>query len=209
MKSILENKKGAAQLGIGALVIIAIIIFAIYSGQKEPAQIVTEEEAITYGILSVTLHDGLSHVTTTEDYLNDAEDVMTIYSANASIADGEEYAFNVTIQRSTIAEDVNLKVTCTIPDKEISGVAAKNICEKTAGQIDLDYVGASSTGHYATDNSVWTYVAMAEGTGSAEIQVKFDQEETYHTGMADMDDTAEVNCDVNNVPFKLIIKANS
>ena len=208
MRSILDNKKGAFQLGLGALILIGLIIyFGFIEPSKEPAQIVSEVS--DYGSLNVILSDGLSNTTTTEDYLNDDKDVMTIYSADANILDGEEYAFNATIQRSEIAEDVNLKVTCTIPDKELSGVTADNIAEKTAGKIDLDYVGATSTGKHLDDNSVWTYVAFAEGYGSKEIQIKFDHEETYHDAMVDMDDTAEVNCNVEGVPFKLVIKANS
>lgn len=209
MRSILDNKKGAAQLGIGALIVIGLIIyFGFIAPSKEPAQIVTEP-TIEYGELSVILSDGLSNVTTTEDYLNDEKDVMTIYSADANIADDEDYAFNVSIERSEIAEAVNLKVTCTAPDKELSGVTDKNLIDKDSGQVDIEFIGASSTGTHSSDNSVWAYVPMAEGTGSAEIQVTAEHVEAYHDGMTDMDDFAEVVCDVEGVSFKLIIKANS
>ena len=161
------------------------------------------------GAVTVTLSDGLSNATTTEDYLNDDEDFMTIYSADASIADGEEYAFNATIQRQFISEDANILVTCTVPDKELAGVTADNIAEKTGGQIDLDYVGTTSTGTHSTDNTVWTYLALAEGTGSGNIQIKFDAEETYHDGMADLDDYVDVTCDADGTPFTLRILANS
>jgi hypothetical protein len=168
-----------------------------------------EEVSSVTGEVTITMSDGLSNATTTEDYLNDAEDFMTIYSADASINDGEEYAFNVTIERQYVSEDANIKVTCKSEDKELSGVTADNIIEKTGGQIDLDFVGATSTGTHSDDNTVWSYVAMAEGTGSATIQVKMDAEETYHDGMGDLDDYADVECDADGTPFTLRILANS
>lgn len=145
----------------------------------------------TAGALDLTIHDGLSNATTTEDYYNDDDTFLTFYSADASILDGEEYLWNITIERSLVAEDVSIKVSCSVPDKEISGVTADNIAEKTSGQIDLDI---NDGGKHSDDNTVYKYFAMAEGTGSLEVQVAFDQEETYHDGMVDLDDYVDAVC---------------
>lgn len=196
--------------GIGALWSMAT---ATITGEVAEAPAV--EGVSTFGAISVQLSDGIVNAssatgrTTTEDYLNDAEDFMTFYSADASIIDGEEYIFNATIQRSAIAEDANLKVTCASPDKELSGVTADNLITKTAGQINLDYLGTTSTGTHSTDNEVWTYVAFAEGVGSQEIEIGFDHVEAYHDGMADLDDYVDVTCDVEGVPFTARVYANS
>lgn len=170
-----------------------------------------------YGVLSITLSDGVVNdstgvdSTTTEDYLNDEQDFMTFYSADANIIDGEEYGFNATIERSKVAEDVNVKVTCSVPDKELSGVTATNLIEKTSGKIDLTFVGSgiSSTGKHIDDNSVYTYVTFAEGDGVEVIQVNADQEETYHDGMTDLDDYVDIVCDAEGVPFTARVYANS
>ena len=192
---------GGGIAGIGA--IWSSITTAVITAPVVPEAV---EGVSAYGTITVTMHDGLSNATTTEDYLNDEKNFMTIYSADANIEDGEEYLFNVTIERSAIAEDANVKVTCNIADKEISGVTFTNLAEKTSGQVDLDI---NDGGIYFDDNTVWKYIAFSEGVNSQEVQVAFDQEETYHDGMTDMDDYVDLVCDAEGVPFTLRVYADS
>jgi len=181
------------------------MIVGVVSGIAEKAEIIPseiDELPETTGQVNVLLSAGLSNVTTTEDHYNDAKDFLTFYSADASIADTEDYSFNVTIERSSIFEDANIKVTCAVPDKELSGVTDDNLIDKDAGQIDLVYGGsATSTGTYADDNTVWTYVAFAEGDGSQVVSVTLEHVEAYHDGMEDYDDYVNINCDADGVPF--------
>ena len=149
----------------------------------------------TAGGLDLKIHDGLANATTTEDYYNDEDTFLTFYSADASIVDGEEYSWNITIDRELAAEDAVIKVECTIPDKEISGVTADSIAEKTGGQVDLDI---NDGGRHSSDTSVYKSFSMAEGTITQEVQVAFDQEETYHDGMTDLDDYVDIVCVVSS-----------
>lgn len=151
----------------------------------------TVTDGMTAGALTLIIHDGLSNVTTTEDYYNDEDTFLTFYSADASILDGEEYIWNITIERSYASEDAVFTISCNVPDKELSGVTADNIAEKTGGEIDLDI---NDGGTHSDDNTVYKKVAMAEGTVSTEVQVAFDQEETYHDGMTDLDDYVDAVC---------------
>lgn len=165
------------------------------------------------GEITVTLSNGIVNNatagTTTEDYLNDEEDFMTFYSSDANIDDGYEYEFNVTIERELVEGDANVKLTCRVDDKELSGVTADNLIEKTGGQIDLDFIGATSSGKHSDDNTVWSYVAFSEGTGSVTVEIGADQEETYHDGMTDLDDYVDIECDANGVPFTARVYADS
>mgnify|MGYP003572656244 FL=1 len=175
-------------------------------GTATVTDIAAEEQASAVGNVEVALSAGLSNATTTEDYLNDAEDQMTIYSADANIADGEEYSATVTITRSNVADAGLVRVTCTIPDKEISGVTADNLAEKTSGKIDLDL---NDGGTHLDDNTVYWDEPFAVADNSETVTIAFDQEETYHDGMVDMDDYVDVNCDAAGVPFSIRIIANS
>lgn len=151
------------------------------------------DQMATIGALDLKIHDGLANATTTEDYYNDDDTFLTFYSADASIADGEEYAWNITIDRQLASEDGVVTVSCNIPDKEISGVTADSLAEKTAGQVDLDI---NDGGRHSDDNTVYKSFALAEGTISQEVQIAFDQEETYHDGMTDLDDYVDVVCSI-------------
>jgi len=193
--------------GIGGLA----LMWAGVSAQIAGIGIPLEPEVVpAVGEINVLLSGGLANATTTEDYYNDEKDFLTFYSADASIAADEDYSFNATIERSAIAEDANIKVTCSAPDKELSGVTDDNLIDKDAGQIDLVFGGdATSTGTYTDDNTVWTYVAFAEGTGSKVVSVTFEHVEEYHDGMADLDDYFDVSCKADGVPFTARVYANS
>lgn len=156
------------------------------------------------GSLSVKMHDGLVNATTTSDHVNDAYDVMTFYVADANIADGEEIIFNVTLERSDVSSAGSVTLSCTIPDKELSGVTADNIAEKTSGKVDLDI---NDAGTHADDNTVSKVITFAEGTAVAEVQVAFDQEETWEDGMTAYDEYAEVKCTAGSESFKAVIYA--
>ena len=169
------------------------------------------QDTVDYtGTISIVIHDGLSNATTTEDYVDDSEVFMEIFSADANIADGEEYLFNITVDRSQVAYADTVLVTCSIADKEISGVTADNLAEKTLGKIDLDI---NDGGSHVNDNTVEKLVSFGTGDSSIEVQVAFDQEETYHDGMADMSDYNDVICTVadndQSLSTTLRIKANS
>ncbi len=156
----------------------------------------TSEEAQTTSIggLDLKVHDGLANTTATEDYYNDDETELTFYSADANIADGEEYKWNITAERKEASEAGVILVSCNIPDKEISGITANNLAEKTGGQVDLDI---NDGGKHSDDNTVYRRFALSEGTISQEIEVAFDQEETYHDGMTDLDDYVDITCTVS------------
>lgn len=189
---------GVALLGVGIWGAISYFPGGVSTASVTDAQVPAIAQS-TLGTLSVVLHDGQTNTSgtavTTEDYYNDDNDFLTFYSADANIADAEEYRYNVTLERSSVTYASSVKVSCTIPDKEISGVTADNIAEKTSGKVDLTYnAGATSTGNFADDNTVWTYVTFAEGDGSQELLIAFDQEETYHDGMTDLDDYVDMSC---------------
>lgn len=148
---------------------------------------------VTAGALNLKLHDGLVNATATQDYYNDDDTLLTFYSTDAAVADGEEFVWNITIERSTAVEAAVYEVSCSIPDKEISGITADNLAEKTAGQIDLDI---NDGGNHANDNTVTKKVSVAAGTVTTEVEVAFDQEETYHDGMVDLDDYVDATCSV-------------
>jgi len=187
------NKKGAGQLGIGAFIIIGLLFYFFATSTPQPASIVLG----TFGEMNVKIHDGLANTTATEDTVDETDKFMTIYSADASIEEAEEYAFNISIGRSLIAEDVSVKVTCAIQDKDVSS-SEDNLALKSGGKIILDFVGARNTGTAEGDNAVYTYVDMSEGTGSKNIQVKFDQDESYHDAMTDMTDYVDVICTIKS-----------
>lgn len=189
-----SNKMGAT------IVALALLAFSIWGlvialpGFTGTATVFPGNEVATatvLGTLDVKLSGGLSNVTTTEDYYNDDEDFITFYSADANIADGEEYSYNATIERTKVTYAGAITVTCTIPDKEISGVTADNLAEKTAGKIDLDL---NDGGNFVDDNTVKKIYSFAEGTSSTVVEIAFDHEETYHDGMVDLDDYVDMNC---------------
>jgi hypothetical protein len=167
--------------------------FGVITSYLDVGSITSDNAVATIGGLTLKIHDGLANATTTEDYYNDADTFLTFYSADANIADGEEYVWNITIERDLVAEDGSVKVSCSVPDKEISGVTADSIAEKTGGQIDLDI---NDGGRHTSDNVVEKSFAMTEGDNDLEIQVAFDHEETYHDGMTDLDDYVDVVCSV-------------
>lgn len=165
------------------------------------------------GGLLLTMSDGLTNTSgtavTTEDTIDDTDKFLVFYSADANIADGEEYQFNITVERLSVDSAGSIDVACTSPDKEIDGVTAKNIVEKTAGEIDLDFEGPLGSGsvagltskagkHTNGGNTVETRITFPEAVSSVEIQVKADQEETYHDGMTDLQDYAEITCVFSN-----------
>jgi len=190
---------------IGGLLGGVMLIVGIVTGLAEKAEIITpdvEELPETTGQVNVLLSGGLANSTSTEDHYNDAKDFLTFYSADANIEDAQDYSFNATIERSLIAEDANVKVTCTVPDKELSGITDDNLIDKDSGQIDLVFGGdATSTGSYTDDNTVWTYVAFAEGAGSKVVTHTLEHVEAYHDGMEDYDDYVNINCNADGVPY--------
>lgn len=180
-----------------ALVIIAFSIWglvAVVPSLGGPASIISggsDPTVTTLGALSVKLSGGLSNTTATEDYYNDEEDYLTVYSADANIIDGEEYTYNATIERTKVTYASSVTVSCTIPDKELSGVTEDNLAEKTAGRIDLDL---NDGGNFVDDNTVKKIYTFAEGVASTVVEIAFDQEENYHDGMVDMDDYVIMTC---------------
>jgi len=147
----------------------------------------------TVGALDLTIHDGLANSTTTQDSITDDDLEMTFYSTDAAMVDGEEYLWNITIDRELVSEDASITVSCNLPDKEISGITADNIAEKTAGQIDMDI---NDAGKHTDDNTVYRSFALPEGTKTLEVQVAFDLEEDYHDGMVDYQDYSDIVCTV-------------
>jgi hypothetical protein len=209
--------------GLALLIVALALGYFIFSGQAGNAVAdVTSKfsgtEKLTDDVGEIELikiHDGLSNVTTTEDSLNDAETEMTFLSADANIDDGEEYAFNITFDREKVANAGKVYLECSAPDKEIDGVTAKNLIEKTAGDIDLVFVGADSSGT-SKGTKVTTTHTFSAGEGSASIQVTADHEETYHDGMTDIQDNFQITCKVspnkdmsNAKSVTAVIKANS
>jgi hypothetical protein len=192
-------------LALAVLGLIVFFAYEIHTGKIDLANLIpksgTQDEVTDYvgSIESLTIHDGLSNASTSEDSVNSDMDVMSVLSADATMVDGEEYAFNLTIGRSEVAYAGKVYVECSAPDKELDGVTALNLVEKTAGKIDLDFVGMDdNTGtHTGGGESVKTAVTFAAGTSTKNIEVKFDQEETYHDGMTDLQDSFEVVCEVS------------
>ncbi len=198
---------------IGALAFGGIGVVQGWAGGVMGTATVTGIDAVegTCGLLNVKLHDGLSNDSTSEDYLNDAKDFMSVYSADAEMTDGLEYVFNATIYRSNVGEDCNLKIACTMPDKELAGVTENTLAEKTSGQIDLDI---NDEGTHSDDNTVWTYVALSESTVSTDVEIAYDHDEEYHDGMTDLDDYTDLSCsataqDGNVVTWTHRVLANS
>lgn len=197
----IKSKRGAVVPGVALLVIVALILFAV---NHSPTASVADSEIPTSftGNLDITLSNGLVNASTDDDYLNDDKDIIKIYVADSDIDDGESISFDATIERELASEDAVVMVTCTIPDKEISGVTADNIAEKTGGEIDLTI---DSSGSHSNDNTVYKRVVFSEGTGSQTVTISFEQEETYQDGMEDFKDEAEVNCDADGTSFKALI----
>ena len=94
---------------------------------------------------------------------------------------------------------VQHKVTCTLPDKDVSA-SEDCLAQKTAGKIDMDFTGGDNrdTGTHIGDNSVYTYLDFAEGDGSETLLVKFDQDESYHDAMTDLQDYVDITCVINS-----------
>ena len=209
-KKVLGTKKADRIVGIIAL--LGGILFMVGAFDGLNFFTTTDQSIVDVGTITVRLHDELANTTTTEGQYNDAEDVLTFYSADASIADGEEYCVNATIKRTNVKEDASLQISCSAPDKELSGVTLKKLVEVTNGKIDLDYTsddGVDSSSHTTGGNTAYTQLYMSEGTGSQEVQVCFDHEETYHDGMTDLQDYYTVSCDVSGTPFSIVVFANS
>lgn len=165
----------------------------------------TAQSEELYGDVTVRLAAGVVNTSANDDYLNSAEDVITFYIADADIIDGEKIQFNATIERTKVSKGAAFIVECTAPDKDISGITADNLVEKTAGDIDLTVDGS---GTHTSTNTVRKVVSLAEGTSSTTIRIAYDQEESYEDGMTPYDDVAEVNCLVRDdassfsVPFR-------
>ena len=49
-------------------------------------------------------------------------------------------------------------------------------------------------GNYVDDNTVKKTYAFAEGDADVVVEIAFDQEETYHDGMVDLDDYVDMTC---------------
>lgn len=168
-----------------------------------------DDETGLSGIRSIKIHDGLSNVTTTEDSVNGAGDEMSVLSADANIADGEKYYYNLTIKRMSADKIETYDLKIVAEDKEIDGVTARNLIEKTAGKLDMTIVGADDSGTIDLDESVTTTITFDEGVISKEVQIYFDQEETYHDGMVDLQDSFEVDSSVGGKSVEWVMKANS
>jgi hypothetical protein len=168
----------------------------------------------TVGIVDVRLSNGIvnsSVVGADNDYLNDAEDLMTIYVTDSEIADGDEIYFNATIERNVVEKAGAIAIECSIADKEISGVTADNLAQKTNGKVDLDVRLAGESGDQGThvgNNKVTRILPMAEGTAVATITVAFDQEETYEDGMTPYSSYVDVVCSASGTPFGLKVIAS-
>jgi len=153
---------------------------------------------LTFGEMNVKLTDGMSNSTSTEDVIDASNVFMTIYSADASLVESDEYSFNITIGRTNIAEDGSAKVSCVLLDGDVTA-SESSLALKSAGKTTLDYQGARDTGTIEADKlTVWTYVDFAEGDGSQEIEVKFDQDESYHDAMTDLTDYVDTTCTITS-----------
>ena len=208
MRSLYDNKTGGAQLGIGAFIIIGLLIWFLSGSSTSTGQVgqSAEELGSVTGAVTGFLSNGLTNTSgltqvTSEDYINDAKDEMKIYSKDSNIDDTLGYAWNITIERQYISEDANVKVTCSAPDKELAGVTQQNLFQKTGGQIDLTFVGGSSTGTHESDTEVYTYVPFSEGDGSQIVEVTALHLDAYHDGMADMDDYFDTTCTIQGDGF--------
>ncbi len=201
--------------GLG-LLIIAGVAFVLFGGSALLG-IGSGVSVSGSGVSAVILSAGNVNATTNVDFLNDREDVMTIYLSDADIVDGEEISFNATIQRRSIIEDERVKVTCSMSDQTISGVTLTNLIEKTDDKIDLDIREASDSGviigfaNTGTDrgthlgsNTVYQYVDFSEGDGEETVYIAFDQEETWQDGMTDYDTEARLGCNADGVPFSVL-----
>jgi len=151
------------------------------------------------GDLTLQVLDGKTNVTgtaiSTEDYYDDDKTFLTFYSADVNIDDGNEYTFNISIERSNVQEAAAVKVYCTFPDKELAGLAIDNIIQKTNGKVDADI---NDAGTAEGDNAVWKTVTFAAGTSTAVAVVAADHEEDYHDQMQDLDDYVDFACTVTD-----------
>ena len=211
---VFRNKLSDMLGGVGSVVglkktttLLVLVILAIFMGGVgvvtnfwsglKPASITTANgQAVSLsdvGEMTLKIHDGLVNASTTDDTVDSSDKFMTFYAPDADIMEGEEIAFNITVGRSNIAEDTAIKVTCVLPDKDITA-SEDCIALKTAGEINLDFVGARDSGTHIDDNTVYTYVDFSEGTGSKNIKVKFDQDESFHDAMTDLQDYVDVTC---------------
>lgn len=145
------------------------------------------------GTLGVTLHDGQDNVTTTEDYYNDAKTQITFYLADASQADGQGIFYLANITRTKVSDAAAIVVTCTLPDKALSGVTDLNIAKKSAGKVQA-YLDGKQAYVPGDGNSVKEIVSFAAGVSEVQVNSTFLQDETYTDGMTDLTDYATMNC---------------
>ena len=145
------------------------------------------------GTLGVTLHDGQDNTTTTEDYYNDAKTQITFYLADASQADGQGIFYLANITRTKVSDAAAIVVTCTLPDKALSGVTDLNIAKKSAGKVQA-YLDGKQAYVPGDGNSVKEIVSFAAGVSEVQVNSTFLQDETYTDGMTDLTDYATMNC---------------
>ena len=145
------------------------------------------------GTLGVTLHDGQDNVTTTEDYYNDAKTQITFYLADASQADSQGIFYLANITRTKVSDAAAIVVTCTLPDKALSGVTDLNIAKKSAGKVQA-YLDGKQAYVPGDPNTVKEIVSFAAGVSEVAVNSTFLQDETYTDGMTDLTDYATMNC---------------
>jgi hypothetical protein len=146
----------------------------------------------TFGNMNVLIHDGLVNATTTSDSVDASNKFMTIYTTDANIAEADYYAWNLTVGRDSVTDASTVKVVCTVPNKDLTA-SEDSLALKSAGKIVASFVGARDSGT-VEGNSVTTYIDYDVGTGSANIQFKFEQDESYEDAMTPYQDYVDATC---------------
>ncbi len=143
------------------------------------------------------------------DYINDEEDITTLYLTDEEIADTNTIIFNATCKRKLISEDAIFEITCEALDKPLAGETDKKLVTVSSGQLQLTIEGGGSK----SADSVTEDVALSEGTNSVVIDISVQQDESYQDSMVDMDDYYDIVCTVasgsQSDTFKLRTYANS
>lgn len=161
--------------------------------------IVTADSLI--GEVEIQLAGMTSNATdVTTEYYNTNADIMTYYTTDALNAEGEDQNFTLTISRSAVSEDAVLRLSCNMPDLELTGETDKTLAQKTSGKVDL---WLDSNQKFSDDNTVYKDVVFSEGTSSVTVNVEYDHDESYHDAMTDYEDVYTIFCEAGGVPAEV------